>query len=133
MDVYYERLVAEPEQTVRSICEFAGLAFREEMMRYYAGAVRPRWGEDSDVLRRGNLPPTAGLRDWRRQMTPRDIEDFEAGAGDLLEDLGYERLGSSHPSARVRARGSRAVWNSRRVIRRAREVVADSVSRRRWP
>ena len=37
------------------------------------------------------LPPTQGLRDWRTQMGEREVELFEAIAGGLLEQLGYER------------------------------------------
>jgi hypothetical protein len=35
---------------------------------------------------------TKGLRDWRTQATPRDVEEFESVAGDLLAELGYETL-----------------------------------------
>jgi hypothetical protein len=38
------------------------------------------------------MPITAGLRDWRSQMLPEDIERFEAAAGDLLSELGYARF-----------------------------------------
>ena len=41
------------------------------------------------------LPPTPGLRDWRTQMPRQEIERFEFVAGDLLEQLGYERCLSS--------------------------------------
>ncbi len=33
----------------------------------------------------------AGARDWRTQMAPDDVRHFEAVAGELLGDLGYER------------------------------------------
>jgi hypothetical protein len=35
-------------------------------------------------------PPTKGLRDWRIQMPPDALRQFEAIAGDLLTHLGYE-------------------------------------------
>lgn len=37
------------------------------------------------------LPITAGLRDWRTQMSAEHVERFEAVAGDLLDELGYPR------------------------------------------
>jgi hypothetical protein len=37
------------------------------------------------------MPVMKGLRDWRTQMPDSDLERFEAAAGDLLEELGYER------------------------------------------
>ena len=49
-------------------------------------------------------PVTAGLRDWRTQMPVGDTERFEAAAGALLEELGYERaLPSPSPAATTRA------------------------------
>ena len=62
--------------------------------------------------------PTPGLRDWRTQMSPEDIATFEALAGDLLADLGYELVtpqGRRPPSlgARLELAGYRtkvAAW-----------------------
>jgi hypothetical protein len=46
------------------------------------------------------LRVTPGLRDWRTQMCTGDVERFEAAAGDLLEELGYERA-VPNPSSRA--------------------------------
>ena len=34
---------------------------------------------------------TSGLRDWRTEMSEEHTERFEAAAGGLLDELGYER------------------------------------------
>jgi hypothetical protein len=47
-------------------------------------------------------PPTTGVRDWRSDLSEEDARAFEAVAGDLLADLGYEVLGE--PEARSRGR-----------------------------
>jgi hypothetical protein len=49
-------------------------------------------------------PPTAGLRDWRNEMSREDALAFEAVAGDVLRDAGYELLepGTDYPTARGR-------------------------------
>jgi hypothetical protein len=31
------------------------------------------------------------MRNWRTEMPVKDVERFEAAAGNLLEELGYER------------------------------------------
>ena len=36
-------------------------------------------------------PLSSGARSWRTDMRPADLERFEAVAGDLLTELGYER------------------------------------------
>jgi hypothetical protein len=93
----YEQLVAQPEETVREICAFAEIPFEQAMLEY-AGTV--------DVSRKPHQqrllqPPTAGVRDWRSELDEADARAFEAVAGDLLADLGYEVLGAPRPPARV--------------------------------
>jgi hypothetical protein len=52
------------------------------------------------------LRVTPGLRDWRTQMCAGDVERFEAAAGDLLEELGYERA-FPRPSSRALGHAAR--------------------------
>jgi len=98
-ELRYEDLVADPEATVRDACEFLALEFDPAMLTYHrapdAGTLRdhPRLAE----------PPTPGLRSWRDQMPPRQVEAFEAIAGDLLSEFGYERA-YPRPSAPARVR-----------------------------
>ena len=122
MEVRYETLVSDPEPIVRSLAEFAGLRFRDEMLRYHerGGPLR---GVSSAAHARLHLPPTAGLRDWRSQMAPGDVVQFELLAGDLLEELGYERGSVSSMGTRLHARAKRAAWASRRAASRTRKVV----------
>jgi hypothetical protein len=57
-------------------------------------------------------PPVTTARKWREQMAGRDVELFEAIAGDALSELGYER---AHPRPRRRARAAaeRALYAAR--------------------
>lgn len=87
-EVRYEELVRDPAVSCAEICRFLGLLYDETMLRFHEGRTRRMHGLPS---KRQWLPPTQGLRDWRGQMTPRDIARFEAVAGDLLGQLGYER------------------------------------------
>jgi hypothetical protein len=86
LEVRYERLAAEPEATVREICGFASLPYEPSMLDY-AGSVDLTGKPHQQRLRQ---PPTAGVRDWRTEMTPGDAAAFERVAGDLLTRLGYE-------------------------------------------
>ena len=87
-EVRYEDLVTRPEETLRGIADFSELPFAPEMLTYHVGKARYEPGLSAKKTR---LPPTPGLRDWRTQMGKRDLELFEAIAGDLLSALGYER------------------------------------------
>ena len=89
LEVRFEALAAEPRQTLEGILTFLGLPFAEEALLYHRGRSRPKAGRSA---KKAWLPPTPGLRDWRTQMPSRDVELFEALAGDLLEELGYERV-----------------------------------------
>jgi hypothetical protein len=101
LEVRYERLVAAPEETIRTVCAFAALPYEPAMIDY-AGTVDLR---DKPHQQRLAQPPTAGVRDWRTEMAPADVIAFEAIAGDLLRRLGYEaRHGGARPSVRARVR-----------------------------
>ncbi len=88
LEVRYEDLIEDPEQTLRAITAFLGLPFAPEMLTYYKGKMRLG---HSRSAKKAWLPPTPGLRNWRTQMSERDLELFEAIAGDLLSALGYDR------------------------------------------
>jgi hypothetical protein len=87
-EIRYESLVANPKAECEALCEFFEVAFDAAMLRFHEGRTRegPRLSSKARWL-----PPRPGLRDWRTQMSPGDTERFEAGAGDLLDDLCYAR------------------------------------------
>jgi hypothetical protein len=59
-------------------------------------------------------PPQSDVRSWRREMSPADIEVFEAVAGDLLAELGYDRaFPRPSPVARARAAAARTWFRAR--------------------
>jgi hypothetical protein len=98
MEVRYEELVAGVEPVLRRICEFASLDY-EPAMADYAGNVDV---SSKPHQQRLTQPPTAGVRDWRKQMPPADVAAFEQVAGDLLADLGYETSRMTDVKGRVR-------------------------------
>jgi Sulfotransferase family len=102
--VRYEDLLEDPAGTVASLCDFVGLGFDPMMLQYFERAESIA---SSDVYkyRSVRLPPTRNLRDWRTQMSKKDLTLFEAIAGDVLEEVGYERGVARFPlPARVNAR-----------------------------
>ena len=95
-EVRYERLVAEPEATLRQVAAFLELPYDDAMLRYHQGRAGYEPGTSA---KSAWLPPTVGLRDWRTQMGARDLQVVEAVAADLLDELGYVR--SSAPDREV--------------------------------
>jgi hypothetical protein len=93
-EMRYESLVANPREETAALCSFLGLPFEDSMLQFYAAGN----GRDPGLEEKcAGLPITQGLRDWRSQMKPEQIESFEAIAGELLENLGYSRA-FPHPS-----------------------------------
>jgi hypothetical protein len=96
-EIRYESLVACPEEECLRLCAFLGVSFDEAMLRFHVGRTREEPGLSA---KHAWLPVTRGLRDWRTQMPPEDVERFEAAAGDLLAELGYQR---AYPTLRPEA------------------------------
>jgi sulfotransferase family protein len=113
-EVRYENLVADTETVVRSICAFAELPFEPAMLEF-AGSVDVSAKPHHQRLLQ---PPTRGVREWREQMGEEDVRAFEAVAGGLLSELGYEvRTEAREPSPRARAalawyRARMVAWNA---------------------
>jgi hypothetical protein len=103
-EVRYERLVAAPEVVLRELCAFLHLRWDEAVLRHHeraAGVIAST--QFPEAHRRVLLPPTPGLRDWRRDMAAADVARFEAIAGGLLEELGYGCSAPRPATARARA------------------------------
>jgi hypothetical protein len=109
-ELRYENLVSEPAEELAKLCAFLGLPYDEAMLGFHEGRTKTKPGLDA---KRAWLPITAGLRDWRSEMTTEEIERFEAAAGDLLNGLGYEQAFPSPSSEAI----ERASEMRRRFVR----------------
>lgn len=112
LEVHFEDLTAKPRETLSQILSFLELPFSEDPLEYHRGRARPKPGKSPKAAW---LPPTPGLRNWRTQMAPGDVELFEAIAGDVLAEIGYERR-YPRPSRDVSALADRyrSWWESER-------------------
>jgi sulfotransferase family protein len=114
----YEALIADPERELRAICGVLDLPWDRAMLDYHRGVDAALPEDRRPQHRHEDRPPTAGLRDWRTQMPPAEVAAFEAVAGDLLDELGYER-GAPPPGPGLRVK---AAWH----------VASGRVKRRLW-
>jgi hypothetical protein len=108
IEVRFEELVADPEPVLRRVCEFTELEFEPAMLSYHQGAAT-RMGEmerDFQIAGGPTLTPEERVRQhalvsappsteaagrWQERMDPADVAAFEAIAGEMLTELGYER------------------------------------------
>ncbi|MDP9427340.1 MAG: sulfotransferase [Actinomycetota bacterium] len=118
-EVRYEDLIDRPAETLAPLCRFLDLEFEEDMLRYYerAETVLAGMGTAGRTAFEGIAQrPTRDMRDWRDGLNRDEVALFDAIAGDLLADLGYERT-ESRPSPSMRLVVGRAWlgWQSRRA------------------
>ncbi|HJZ13332.1 MAG TPA: sulfotransferase, partial [Acidobacteriota bacterium] len=86
-EIRYEALVADPEGECRRLCDFLEIEFDPRMIHHHEARSKDEVHPNAKSWK----PITAGLRDWRTQMSQEQIEKFEAAAGDLLSELSYPR------------------------------------------
>jgi Sulfotransferase family len=119
-EVRYEDILSDPEKIIASMCELIDLPFDPAMLRYFEHSEEitapAAWSR-----RHVRMPPTKGLRDWRSQMSHKEVATFEALAGDLLETLGYERVQPvTSMGAAMRAHARVLARDIRQLARRVR-------------
>jgi hypothetical protein len=102
-ELHYEALVNRPAEQCARLCAFLGVPYDDCMLRFYEGHPR---GDPGLSSKKAWLPITPGLRDWRTQLTAEETERFEAGAGEVLDELGYPRA-TSQPRLAVLQAASR--------------------------
>lgn len=95
VEVRYEELVNSPQRELARICDAIGICFDPAMLRYSERAeeiVRRTFAPraHANLLR----PPTAGLRDWRREMPASQLKHFQEIAGEALQAFGYATSGA---------------------------------------
>ncbi len=106
-EVRFEQLVADPEPLLRDVSDFLELPFEPSMLAYHQGASQ-RMGEmerDFEIAGGPTLTPEERVRQhalvsappqtnragrWQEDMPAEDVAEFEAVAGELLAELGYE-------------------------------------------
>lgn len=107
LEVSYESLVRQPQGVLEGVCSFIGLDFAPAMLDYHNRTStrlkehKTRYRADGSILvtherrleqmRLTTRPPDSSrISGWKTAMSPEDRKRFEAIAGDLLRELGYE-------------------------------------------
>jgi Sulfotransferase family len=124
MEIHFEDLVDDTEGVLHKVCDFIELDFDPVMLDYHERAEQ-RLSEKARELPRKNRPPQPAearmeshrlakepprsdrIGMWRERMTPEEIAEYEAVAGDMLVKLGYP-LGSEAGEERAREKRAAA-------------------------
>jgi hypothetical protein len=88
-EMRYESLVQDPEAELQALCRFLKEPYVPEMAQpHLLGSQSIEPGSWNDPIRRP--PNTSRIERWRQVMPLEDQRLFQAIAGSLLADLGYE-------------------------------------------
>ena len=108
IEVRYEDLVTDTEATLRRVTELVQLDWDDAMLRYYERAPERLEEISRDLPAKGTKASRPGseraaahalakeppkperVAAWREQMSEADRASYEAVAGELLSELGYE-------------------------------------------
>jgi Sulfotransferase family len=107
LEIRYEKLVREPEATLRRICAYLDLPYRATMLDYHRFAadrhaeLKSPIGPPTDthrdveayrdIFHRTRQPPDPSrIGRWRAEMTEEERRTYEGIAGALLRELDYE-------------------------------------------
>jgi len=134
-ELRYEALVDDPAGECAALCAFLDVPYEPAMLRFNEQDHKSRAVSARPGRSRKRLPVTAGLRDWRAEMSQEETRHFEATGGDLLDELGYARSPLA-PDEETLAEAARARvefsdWMRRRGRRLPRDW--DDVAKRRGP
>ena len=124
LELRYEDLVTDTEPNLRRICEYLELEWDPVVLTYYEHAA-DRMAEmardlpaiEGKPTRPGSErmqahamtqkpPDPSAMYRWKEKMKPEDVREFDAAAGDLLSELGYE-VGTADATAERLAEGER--------------------------
>jgi len=121
-EVSYERLVLNPESTLQTLCDWLGLAYAPAMLRFHKQSRRllPDAHDKLYSNTQNPLDPSR-VQSWKDELSPRQVADIEAIAGDLLVDLGYTLTGHRVPLwlRAARAAGAPLLRAAKRALDRA--------------
>jgi hypothetical protein len=94
-ELLIERLLNDPEEELSRLSAFLGIGDNDGKI------VSGEWlvvsGEEGGVPPTTHHSPLTTHLSWRSEIPAGDLERLEAGAGDLLEELGYPRLAPRCP------------------------------------
>jgi hypothetical protein len=89
----YEDLLENPENILRDCCKFLDIPFREEMLSFHDSSDAVSTASKSQLWQNLDQPVMKdNSRKFLREMSEESVRIIESVAGDVLDQLGYERV-----------------------------------------
>jgi hypothetical protein len=123
VEVFYERVLTDPEAEIRSLYRRLGLEVGPETLEQAVLEARSAFNVDP-------VFPKIGSGKWRTALTTADLRTFERIAGPLLEELGYEREPPPRGGVRERiAAATSRAWRRAVAAVRPRQAIRAALQR----
>lgn len=90
-EVFYERLARAPRETLTIALEGVGLQFDERVLQHHTADLTVYKASHLSMDQLRNPISDAQVGRWKRDLSRAQLEEFEAVAGDMLDELGYQR------------------------------------------
>ena len=92
----YEDLIADPEKTLRDLCQALAVEFRDEMLHYFEAGESKRTAHAGRMWENLERPIMASnQKKFLKAFTSEQLIIFESVAGDVLKELGYSLVSDS--------------------------------------
>jgi len=95
--ISYEDITTQPERSMRRLCDFLGYRYTPSMLNFHQTDEAMKAARSSELW--GNVVNPVMSNNSRKFLTELsrpDIALFESAAGDVLDQLGYERIATKH-------------------------------------
>lgn len=90
--VSYEQLTQHPEETARALCAFLNTDYVPAMLDFHKTSEAKNAAESSELWSNVTSPIIRdNSKKYKKEMSSYDISIFESVAGNILDQLGYER------------------------------------------
>ncbi len=95
--VRYEDLCADPELTLKKLCDFLGEDYDSAMLAHHKTDSTKHWSSKSNHVKTGRPINTDYCEMYKTRLPENDIRTLDAFIGDLLKEFGYPVSPSPQP------------------------------------
>lgn len=90
--ISYENLLANPEETVKNLCQFLNINFSKKMLDFHKSKEAERSAKSSSLWENLSQPiKSNNSKKFMTELTSDEIEIIESITGNVMDTLGYER------------------------------------------
>lgn len=91
IEVFYEKLLDDPEGELQRICSVLGVNYSSDMMQYHEKSDDLVFGDEKAWKENVFKPVMKGnTQKWKKELSPTQVAKIEGGIEQLMLELGYE-------------------------------------------